>query len=341
MLSRREINGSPYSREVSENETQWTLVFDDFDSDLVAQRRGGRSIGVIIPAQNEADSVGLVLDAVRSGALAVDDLVMVDDHSHDDTATVARRHGARVVRHEGPAGKGEAMATGLAATTTDVVVFLDADVLNTQPDFVARLVQPLLASDDVQLVKGYYVRPLYDMPTGGGRVTELAARPILSLLYPGLGEIRQPLAGETAARLVQALEAQFPEQEFVEIRHPRVESEDDLQLAVSRMRGRPAVVVYTLVKPELRDAIRNIEISVEDEHPDDPDLFGLYEGVPLPERGDWAGALPDRIRIFRLPLVDSFPDPTELEEEIRITVLHELAHYFGIDEDRLDELGYA
>jgi regulator of PEP synthase PpsR (kinase-PPPase family) len=64
--------------------------------------------------------------------------------------------------------------------------------------------------------------------------------------------------GETAARLVQALEAQFPDQDFVEIRHPRVESEDDLQLAVSRMRGRPAVVVYTLVKPELRDAMRTL-----------------------------------------------------------------------------------
>jgi [pyruvate, water dikinase]-phosphate phosphotransferase / [pyruvate, water dikinase] kinase len=64
--------------------------------------------------------------------------------------------------------------------------------------------------------------------------------------------------GETAARLVQALEAQFPEQEFVEIRHPRVESEDDLQLAVNRMRGRPAVVVYTLVKPELREAMRTL-----------------------------------------------------------------------------------
>src|ERR671937_116143 len=64
--------------------------------------------------------------------------------------------------------------------------------------------------------------------------------------------------GETAARLVQALEAQFPEQDFVEIRHPRVESEDDLQLAVNRMRGRPAVVVYTLVKPELREAMRTL-----------------------------------------------------------------------------------
>src|SRR3954453_21370747 len=62
--------------------------------------------------------------------------------------------------------------------------------------------------------------------------------------------------GETAARLVQALEAQFPEQDFVEIRHPRVESQDDLQLAVNRMRGRPAVVVYTLVQPQLREAMR-------------------------------------------------------------------------------------
>jgi predicted Zn-dependent protease with MMP-like domain len=93
--------------------------------------------------------------------------------------------------------------------------------------------------------------------------------------------------------------------------------------------------------PELREAIQNVDISVEDELPGDPYCFGLYEGVPLPERGDWAGAMPDRIRIFRLPLVESYPDPDELEREIRITVLHELAHYFGIDEDRLEDLGYS
>jgi predicted Zn-dependent protease with MMP-like domain len=92
---------------------------------------------------------------------------------------------------------------------------------------------------------------------------------------------------------------------------------------------------------ELRRAVENVEIDVEEAHPDDPDLFGLYEGVPLPERGDWAGALPDRIRIFRRPLAEAFPDPAELEEEIRITVLHELAHYFGLDEEQLDELGYS
>ena len=93
--------------------------------------------------------------------------------------------------------------------------------------------------------------------------------------------------------------------------------------------------------PDLQAAVRNIEMSIEDEHPDDPDLFGLYEGVPLPDRGDWNAQLPDRIRIFRRPLVDSFSDPRELEEEIRITVLHELGPYFGLDEDRLDDLGYS
>jgi predicted Zn-dependent protease with MMP-like domain len=93
--------------------------------------------------------------------------------------------------------------------------------------------------------------------------------------------------------------------------------------------------------PELQAAVRNIEIAVEEQHPDDPDLYGLYEGVPLPDRGDWAGALPDRIRIFRRPLVESFPDPRELEQEIRVTVLHELGHYFGLDEDELDNLGYS
>ncbi len=92
--------------------------------------------------------------------------------------------------------------------------------------------------------------------------------------------------------------------------------------------------------PELGRALRNVAVVVEDENPEDPDLFGLYEGVPLPERGDEAGALPDRIAIYRRPLEDEFTDPRDLEREIRITVLHELGHYFGLDEDRLEELGY-
>lgn len=92
--------------------------------------------------------------------------------------------------------------------------------------------------------------------------------------------------------------------------------------------------------PHIAEALQNVAVVVEDENAEDPDLLGLYHGVPLPERGDMAGALPDRISIYRIPLEESFPDPDELREEIRITVLHELGHYFGLDEERLAELGY-
>jgi predicted Zn-dependent protease with MMP-like domain len=94
---------------------------------------------------------------------------------------------------------------------------------------------------------------------------------------------------------------------------------------------------------ELRRAIDNVQIVVADANPDDPELFGLYTGIPLTERDSgYAGALPDVIEIYRVPLEDEFGhDPTLLEEEIRATVLHELGHHFGIDDDRLDELGMA
>ena len=92
--------------------------------------------------------------------------------------------------------------------------------------------------------------------------------------------------------------------------------------------------------PHIASALENVAVVVEDENLEEPDLFGLYQGVPLPERGDMAGLPPDTISIYRLPLEESFSDPHELREEIRITVLHELAHYFGLDEDRIAELGY-
>ena len=84
--------------------------------------------------------------------------------------------------------------------------------------------------------------------------------------------------------------------------------------------------------PELAQKLENIAVVVEEQDPQDPDLFGLFEEEPY---------LPAKVTIFRRPLVEEFSDPRELEREIRITVLHELAHYFGIDESRLDELGYS
>jgi predicted Zn-dependent protease with MMP-like domain len=83
--------------------------------------------------------------------------------------------------------------------------------------------------------------------------------------------------------------------------------------------------------PRLAAELENVAVVVEDHDPDDPDLFGLWESHEF---------LPDKITIFQKPLEQAFPDPEELEEEIRVTVLHELAHYFGIDEGRLEELGY-
>jgi len=97
------------------------------------------------------------------------------------------------------------------------------------------------------------------------------------------------------------------------------------------------------IPPELSALMRNVAVFVEDEAPeDDPELFGLYEGVPLTERGDWySGVLPDRILIFRLPTLRACASHEDVVKEVRITVVHEIAHHFGIDDERLHDLGYA
>lgn len=225
-------------------------------------RKNGTSIAVIIPAKNESATIGAVLDAVQHHKGLVDEIVVVNDHSSDDTTTVAHHHGSRVIELDGPTGKGEAMKAGLSATTSDLVVFLDADVLNTTTEFVPRLVQPLLERADIQLVKGYYERPLHNMPTGGGRVNELAARPILSLLYPGLGEIRQPLAGETAGRR-SAFDAITLESAYgVEIallidctRQFGVSSLAQVDLGIRRHRNRPLDELRPMAVEILRAAL--------------------------------------------------------------------------------------
>jgi predicted Zn-dependent protease with MMP-like domain len=91
--------------------------------------------------------------------------------------------------------------------------------------------------------------------------------------------------------------------------------------------------------PEIAAALENVAVVIEDEHPDEPSLFGWYDG--LGPGLDHAGALPDRIVIYRRPLERAFPDPDELRREIRITVLHEVGHFFGLEEDQIDELGYG
>jgi glucosyl-3-phosphoglycerate synthase len=178
--------------------------------------KGATTVSVVLPALNEESTVGAIVDAVRRNLMdvahpLVDELVVIDSGSTDSTATVAHAAGADVVHVDDVVpdfpsipGKGEALWRSLAATTGDVVVFIDSDLLSFEPSYVTGLLGPLLTDPGVAFVKAAYDRPLVIgstvQPTGGGRVTELVARPLLNLHWPQLAGFVQPLAGEYAAR---------------------------------------------------------------------------------------------------------------------------------------------
>jgi glucosyl-3-phosphoglycerate synthase len=251
------------------NQVPWTLASESFTLEHVAALKKNTTVAVVIPAKNEAATIGSVLDTVQIHDHLVDELIVVNDHSSDDTATVANHHGARVVHLEGRTGKGAAMVGGVLASSSDIIVFLDADVLNTTANYVAHLIQPLLERPETQLVKGFYERPLHNMPTGGGRVNELAARPILSLLYPGLGEIRQPLAGETAIRR-SALESISLEPDYsVEIallidttKLFGVHALAQVDLGIRRHRNRPLEELRPMAVEILRAALERYKVDL-------------------------------------------------------------------------------
>ncbi len=187
---------------------------------LAAKQAAGTPISVVIPARNEERTVGRVVAALRQALLVdaplVDEIIVVDSDSTDGTARAAERAGGTVYRARdiAPAlgshpGKGEALWKSLLVTRGDLLVFVDADLTRWGPHFVTGLLGPLLAGpptagQQVQLVRGFYerVRTERDGSTSseGGRVTELVARPLLSLWWPELAGVVQPLAGEWAAR---------------------------------------------------------------------------------------------------------------------------------------------
>ncbi len=178
-----------------------------FDPFALADSKEGRRVSVCIPARNEAATVGPIVNSIVSaltaspgGAPLVDEVVVVDDGSIDQTAHQALLAGARVIATDTQGGgKGQAMRSALKSADGDIIAFVDADVTNFGPHFITGLLGPVLLDESVTLVKGFYQRPLHGAPDGGGRVTELTAKPIIDLLFPHLASIGQPLAGETAA----------------------------------------------------------------------------------------------------------------------------------------------
>jgi glucosyl-3-phosphoglycerate synthase len=182
------------------NRPNWTI------GELVAAK-AGRTISVVLPALDEEETIESVIDSISPLVDGlVDELIVLDSGSTDETEIRAIAAGARVVSREQALpevptrpGKGEALWRALAATGGDVVVFVDSDLINPHPMFVPWLVGPLLTGDGIHLVKSFYRRPLDTGATGGGRVTELVARPMLAALRPELGCVLQPLGGEYAA----------------------------------------------------------------------------------------------------------------------------------------------
>jgi glucosyl-3-phosphoglycerate synthase len=190
--------------------TSWTAA------DLAAAKRAqGSTVSVVLPALDEEATVGAIVRAVRAGLVdhdpLVDEVVVVDSGSSDRTAAVAAAAGARVVdtgtvlpAHGRVPGKGEALWKALHATSGDLVVFVDADLVGFDPQYVVGLLGPLLTDPAIGYVKALYDRPLTTtegiVPSGGGRVTELVARPLLNAFWPELAGFVQPLSGEYAGR---------------------------------------------------------------------------------------------------------------------------------------------
>jgi glucosyl-3-phosphoglycerate synthase len=189
--------------------------FGDLDRLVSLKRKQGLTVSLVLPALNEEETIGAIVMLARRDLMErhplVDELLVIDSDSSDRTREVAESEGARVVIHQQVltrygsfSGKGEALWKSLYETSGDIVVWADTDVRNWHPRMVYGTVGPLIAEERIQYVKGYYRRPIVEdgilKEGGGGRVTELVARPLINLFFPELSGLIQPLSGEYAGR---------------------------------------------------------------------------------------------------------------------------------------------
>jgi glucosyl-3-phosphoglycerate synthase len=201
-------------------------------TELAARKPEGLTISVCLPARDEAATVGSIVEVIArecrepgpDGRPLVDELLVLDDGSTDDTASVAEAAGAQVVAVDDIApdlprgqGKGNVLWKSLLVCRGDLVVWCDADLRSFSSSYVTRLVAPLLDDDGIGVVKGFYDRPVGPDGQGGGRTTELVARPLLRRFFPALATLEQPLSGECAARVALLEQLPFVQSYGVEI----------------------------------------------------------------------------------------------------------------------------
>ena len=204
-----------------------TFHADEFNHlrELVqAKKHQGVSISLALPALNEEETVGKVIRMMKTELMQrvplLDEIVLIDSNSTDHTREIASEEGIPVYIHQhllehmgARQGKGDALWKSLFVTRGDLIVWIDTDIVNIHPRFVYGIIGPLLQNPQIQFVKGFYRRPLRVgskmQAGGGGRVTELTARPLLNLFYPELSGVVQPLSGEYGGRRSALEQATF------------------------------------------------------------------------------------------------------------------------------------
>ena len=287
------------------------------DARELAQFKNHQSISVCIPTLNEAKTIWNIVSTIQSDLMAiglVDEIIVIDSGSTDNTREIAAAAGAKtclatdILPNLAPqVGKGENLWKALHVATGDIICYIDGDIENFHPGFVTGLVGPLLTDDGIDYVKGFYERPLAygdeSHSTGGGRVSEILIRPLISLFYPELSGILQPLAGEYAARRSTLESLEFPVGYGVEIAHlidlaqnqqlHRI-AQTDLVKRIHRNRGDAELggMAFAILRVILRRLERDSKITLSTPLPtlfqsssiEDGSITTISREIPEPER---------------------------------------------------------
>jgi len=284
---------------------------------LVALKKSQR-ISVCIPTLNEAETIGPIVSIIREALVRehglVDEILVIDSGSQDATREIAAAAGATVhlssevaADQGGYVGKGENLWKALHVAAGDIVCYIDGDISSFHPGFITGLVGPLLTDPEIDYVKAFYERPLaYGdefHSTGGGRVSEILIRPLISLFYPELNFILQPLSGEYAARRSTLEALAFPVGYGVEIAHlidlardgkiPRI-AQTDLVKRIHRNRDDDELgsMAFAILRVVLRRLERDGKLSLASPLPDlyqswaidGESIQQLAKTIPEPER---------------------------------------------------------